>query len=160
MKKVKNIAKTMLIISLCFSSLFLFSGCGKKEAISAEKFRTKMENKGFTVRDVTNQFQSEASVKQGYAASNNKYQIEFYDLESNSSAVSMYNHNLNKFKEEVDNSNATKSNTKEMSNYARYAAIANGKYKVLSRIDNTLIYINADSNYKDEIKEILDDLGY
>ena len=31
---------------------------------------------------------------------------------------------------------------------------------VVSRIDNTVIYVNVDDNYKDTVKDILDELGY
>ena len=31
---------------------------------------------------------------------------------------------------------------------------------VVSRIDNTVIYVNVDNNYKDTVKDILDELGY
>ena len=35
----------------------------------------------------------------------------------------------------------------------------NGKYMVVSRIDNTVIYVNVNDNYKDTVKDILKELG-
>ena len=31
---------------------------------------------------------------------------------------------------------------------------------VVSRIDNTVIYVDVDDNYKENVKTILDELGY
>ncbi len=47
-----------------------------------------------------------------------------------------------------------------MKNYSTYSLTTNGKYKYLSRIDNTLIYIDASDDYKDAIKDIIKELGY
>lgn len=72
--------------------------------------------------------------------------------------VSMYNTNQQKF--ESQKSNRSTSSTASMKNYSTYSLTTNGKYKYLSRIDNTLIYIDASDDYKDAIKDIIKELGY
>lgn len=37
-----------------------------------------------------------------------------------------------------------------MSNYSKYALSTSGEYKVVSRIENTAVYLNVDSSYKDK----------
>ena len=45
-------------------------------------------------------------------------------------------------------------------NYSKYTLSTGNKYKVLSRIDNTVIYLDVDNSYKEEVKNILGELGY
>ena len=36
----------------------------------------------------------------------------------------------------------------------------NNKYKVLTRVENTALYINIDSKYKENVNKIIKNLGY
>lgn len=154
-------ARYVLISLLCVMALIGFTGCGKnKNAISADEFCTKIENKGFLTTDSTAQYASSKEITESYIAISKdySYQIEFVVLDSTSAAQSMFSKNKSIFESEKGSSNLTSS--KELANYSKYTLKTNGKYKVVSRIDNTLIYINADAEYKDEIDSILDELGY
>ena len=86
------------------------------------------------------------------------YQIEFYELSNEENAISM--HNTNKTKFESQKSNASASATASMNNYSTYSLTTNGKYKYLSRINNTLVYVDVDENYKDIVKDIMKEIGY
>ena len=157
MKKTKYV----LVSLLCLITVFGFAGCGKnKDSISADEFCSKMEAKSFITTDSTEQYATSKEINESYIAISEdySYQIEFIVLDSDSSAESMYNRNKSTFESE-NSSKAVRTST-SLANYSKYTLLASGKYKVLSRIDNTLIYINADSSYKDEINSILEDLGY
>lgn len=157
MKKTKYV----LVSLLCLVTVLCFTGCGKnKKSISADEFCSKMEDKSFITTDSTAQYATSKEINESYIAISKdySYQIEFIVLDSDSSAESMYNHNKSTFESENPTKNVCTSTS--LANYSKYTLLANGKYKVLSRIDNTLIYINADSSHKDEINSILDDLGY
>ena len=41
-----------------------------------------------------------------------------------------------------------------------FSNVTNGKYKYLSRIDNTLVYVDVDESYKDIVKDIMKEIGY
>lgn len=45
-------------------------------------------------------------------------------------------------------------------NYSKYTLSSGEKYMVVSRINNTVVYLDVNSNYKDEVKTILSELGY
>ena len=45
-------------------------------------------------------------------------------------------------------------------NYEKYTLVVDGKYKLLSRVENTVLYLNIDDVYKDEVKKIVDELKY
>lgn len=159
MKKIK----LLLIPIICLISLLSFTGCGKnKTAISAKDFTEKLEDKGYIIQESTTQYSANNEIKESYIALSEDYdyQIEFIILESESDASNMYSHNKRKFEKEKENSNAKAHSEVNLANYSKYTLIVNGEYKVLSRIENTLIYIDADSEYKDEIDEVLEDIKY
>ena len=131
-----------------------------KESITASEFYDKMEDKGYYLQDATNQFSAYDYIKQVYLAleSDNKYQIEFYEFSDESYAMSFFENNKSIFESSKGNS-ASNTNI-NLENSSKYTLSNNGSYKSLSRIGNTLIYIDIDSQYKDEVKDILEYLGY
>ena len=54
--------------------------------------------------------------------------------------------------------NATIESSKSIGNQSRYSLKANSKFKLISRIENTLIYVDAPDTYEKNIKEILKEL--
>jgi len=69
-------------------------------------------------------------------------------------------YNTNKSKYESEKANVSSSTTSNMKNYSTYSLNTNGTYKYLSRIDNTLVYVDVDEDYKDDVKEIMKEIGY
>lgn len=131
----------------------------EKTPISADTFNTTMESKGYIMTDTTSQFsQYENYMSESYVAQKTGYQIEFYELTSEENAISMYNTNKTKF--ESQKTDASASAATSMNNYSTYSLTTNGKYKYLSRIDNTLVYIDVDESYKDIVKDIMKEIGY
>ncbi len=155
--KLKN--KVLGILCLIML-LFLTTACGKKVAITSSDFKEKMESRGYTIQDATNQFSDYDYVKQVYIAlsSNSGYQIEFYELSNNDNASSFFNNNKSIF-EQSKSSNSTETSN-SINNTAKYTLTTNGQFKLVSRIDNTVIYLNVSEEYKSEVKEVLKDLGY
>lgn len=70
----------------------------------------------------------------------------------------MYNTNKTTF--ESQNSNVSASTTVGINNYSTYSLTTNKKYKYLSRIDNTLVYVDVDKSYKDIVQDIMKEIGY
>ncbi|WP_288622158.1 hypothetical protein [uncultured Streptococcus sp.] len=159
MKKVLTIIGIVVVILIGIVAV-VFSNLNKeKTSISANTFNTTMSSKGYVMTDTTSQFAQYGDyMTKSYAAQKSGYQIEFYELSSIENAISMYNTNQQKF--ESQKSNRSTSSTASMKNYSTYSLTTNGKYKYLSRIDNTLIYIDASDDYKDAIKDIIKELGY
>ena len=131
----------------------------EKTPISANTFSSTMESKGYTIINTTSQFSQYPNyMQESYVAVNTDYQIEFYELTSEENAISMYNTNKAKF--ESQKTDASSYVTVNMSNYSTYSLTTEGKYKYLSRIDNTLVYIDVDESYKDIVKDIMKEIGY
>lgn len=150
------------IIAVVIVGIFLvvFNTLNKeKTPITADTFNTIMTEKGYVMTDTTSQFAQYGSLMtKSYAAQKSGYQIEFYELSNEENAISMYNTNKAKF--ESQKANASTSATASMNNYAIFSLTTNGKYKYVSRIDNTLIYIDANTDYKNSIKSVVKEMGY
>ena len=156
---MKKLNKVLLGFVL-FCSLLLLTGCSNKAAIGPESFQSKMEKKGFVIRDITDDPYYDENFEYAIIATNNEknYQIELYVLSTVDYAKSMFKNNKEIFEDAVE---GTKSYTDvSVKNYSKYTQSDNSTYYVISRIENTLIYAKENKELKKEINEILKDLGY
>ena len=159
MKKVLTIVVIVAIILVVVFFVAFNSLNKEKTSISANAFNSTMKEKGYVMTDTTNQFAQYGSyMTKSYAAQKTGYQIEFYELSSEENAIGMYKTNKSKF--ESQKSNSSTSSTASMKNYSTFSLTTNGKYKYLSRINNTLVYVDVDENYKDTVKDIMKEIGY
>jgi hypothetical protein len=79
-------------------------------------------------------------------------------LPSKDSAVASFNSNKSDF-EQMKNSGSSTGEV-NIGNHNYYGLTTDEGYYVVSRVDNTMIYVNSSAEYKDEIKEVLKVLGY
>lgn len=156
--KIKRAGITLLAICLAVS--FLFSGCTGNKPMSAEEFCVALEDKGYSVVDVKEQFSEFEHIKYAYVAidSENSYQIEFYETGSVSEARGMFESNVSKVKSSKGNGGAVTSSS--AGNHAKYRQSYNSEYWVVAYISNTLVYVHTDENYKDTVDELLKSIGY
>lgn len=160
MKKPVIIAIIVVVIVIAIVGVIFVNLNKEKISITASSFYTTMSQKGYTVQDANNQFLEYDYIKQVYIAANKdySYKIEFYELLDDSYATSFYNNNKSIF--EASKGNVSAETSVGLKNYSKYTLSSNGKYMVVSRIDNTVIYVKVDDSYKDTVKAILDELGY
>jgi hypothetical protein len=85
--------------------------------------------------------------------------MEFYELTDEEYANAFYENNKSIF-ENSKGGVVTSSLNLNGKNWSKYALSADGKYKVVSRVGNTAIYLNVDNNYKDIVNRLLDEFGY
>ena len=156
MKKIKQIFIGVLLITI----IFTMTSCGKKTSITSENFKNIMEEKNYIIKDATSQMSNYDYIKQVYIAISNDYtfQIEFYEFSDNDYAISFFNNNKQIFEDSKSQNSVETSVSTD--NNAKYTLTDNDKYKVISRIDNTIIYLNVNKDYKTSVKDILDELGY
>ena len=156
---MKKISRVFMVVVLLLIGLTL-TGCKNKTAISSNDFESKMKAKDFIVSNATNQFEgTEGIINVILAAPQDKsFQIEFYEVSTVEQAVSSYN--LNKSNFELVKASSSSYNEVNVANYSKYTLNSNGKFMVVSRIENTFIYINVEQQYKDTVNKILNELGY
>lgn len=138
--------------------VFALTGCSKKEPISVDTFKSIMTDEGYQIVDATDQYKEDFVENVSIAVKDDKYQIEFYDLNSESKAKTAYEANIEKFKE-LKGSSSMETNV-TLGNYSTYKLTTDGKYCVVSRIGDTFIYIDVPSDYKTEVNDALEKLGY
>lgn len=131
-----------------------------KEPITVSEFKNIMEDKDFEIMDAKDQFEDYDYIEKVYLAleEDYEYQIEFYKLDEEDDAINFYNTNKRIF--EDSKSSASAETSVSMGNNSKYTLATGDKYKVVSRIENTVIYLNVDEEYKDEVKDILKEIGY
>lgn len=153
MKKIKIFVLLILLLftAACSTSI-------KKESIDEEDFIRIMKGEGFNVVSVKEQFTQYNYIEEAYVATNNNYKIEFYELEEDNYAVDFYETNKKIFEETRSNTSVYLNEDYPESN--KYTLTTDKEYKVISRIEDTVVYLNMDKKYKDEASDILKKLGY
>lgn len=129
----------------------------EKEALTAKEFISIMEDEDFLVGEVTDQFEdADIEVEEAYVAVGDDYQIEFYTFEDEENAEMFFKVNKAKFDEDSASSKVSLNGK----NFTSFSITADGEYRFVERVDETVIYLDVDEEYKDEVKEIIEKLGY
>lgn len=156
---MKKKYKLLLLLSLILILFISLTYLKKDNILSIDKFDKIVKKENLKTVDVKDSFDTE-NINDAIIAYNKygDYQIEyiiFNDVETTKSAFLI---NKNDFKtDKNDNDIETFESSKKSS---KYELITKEKYMYISRIDNSLIYVNTDITYKDETKNIIDKLGY
>ncbi len=150
----------VVAVSAILGTMFFILLNKEKPSITASDFKNFMEQKEYTIEDANNQFSQYDYIEQVYLAINKDktYQVEFYEFSDDTYATGFYNNNKARF--EASKGAISAETSVNLKKYSKYTLDSNGKYMVVSRIKNTVIYINANSSYKNEIKAVLNELGY
>lgn len=156
---MKKVFKKITVFAVLLCTIIVVTGCSKK-VITAESFKNTMDSKGYNVVDVTDQFASQGTMKKGYVAlqKESKYQVEFFELKTEVAAESMFDTNKKRF-EDTKTKVSIETNVNG-SNYSKYTLSTEDKFKVVTRVENTLLYLDVDKEYKDEVGKIIEQLGY
>lgn len=157
MKKIKKI----LVVVTIMLSVVALTGCSKKTAITSSSFNATMSEKGYKTSDITNNLSNVKVLNKAYLATDKdyKYQVEFYELKSEEDAKTMFDKNKKNI-EELKGKVSTKQVSVNTNNYDKYTVVTNGRYYVIIRVANTMLYANNDATYEKEVKSIIDLLNY
>jgi len=147
----------ILIVVVAGIALFTYFDQNKKP-LTANEFSSIMENHNYIVSDVADQISEYDYVTSSYIASNNEFQIEFYVFSNDDYALNFYTINKNNFGDYEDNTSTT--TEVNLGNCSRYSLTTISNYMYVSRIGNTVIYIDTPIMYQNNVKSILDELGY
>ena len=159
----------ILIVSLSIATLLIGVGIAilfinlnkEKVPMSAEGFASTMTQKGYIVQSSKQQFAAYDYVEKSYisAPQDLSYKVEFYELTNEEYAKAFYENNKAIF-EDSKSGIVTSSLNLNGKNYSKYTLSSGGKYKVVSRVANTVIFLNVDDNHKDSVNKLLDEFGY
>ena len=155
MNKIKKIGIILTVVVMTF----LLTGCGTKSVKTTKDFTALANSYDLSTQNVKeSQYSSDNSIKEGYVAYNNNWQIEFYVLDTVKTASSNYDTNVEIFNESKGNSSSYVEF--EGKNYKSYSLSSNGQFMYICRVDNTFIYANVSEEYKDDVKAFIKEFGY
>ena len=160
-RKKMKIVKSIICLTICVGALSL-TGCSTdKTAISADTFTEKMEETGLTVNDQSQEAPADSGMSDVRVAfGEENYQIEFYAFGNEEAAKSLYNTVQSNLEDIYESASNVSKTSKNVGNYGTYALSADDMYYSISRVGNTLIYAIGDDDYKGQVKDIVEDLGY
>ena len=151
MKKLRNII--LILIT------FLLVGCGSKKEITSSEFKEITRDNDFYIQDVKEQFSEYDYIKEAMiAVKSGKYQIEFYVLEDEENALAFYKYNKDVFEASKESTSLYAEVDFEHNN--RYTLTTGNEYKVISRINKTVVYVNTTKENKNDVNKVLKKLGY
>lgn len=152
------IAASILAVLLIIAAIVLILNVSDKVAIDAETFRAKAEESGYYVANDSFMESRYDEIESVIIAvdKNSKYQIEFYVLSNAEIAEELYLTNKQTFEDEDYKS---KSNV-DSKKYNSCTFNTNSSYRYISRVGNTMLYVDADKEYKNEIKAFIEKIGY
>jgi len=154
--------KTKIIVFfLCITMITVsFVGCSSKMPITSNQFSQTMIAANFTVENVTARTQTNGLATSVIVAvkDDGSYQIEFWELTDGEVGKNVYNNN----KKQLSKEHSSKAVLSEfnLGNYNYYAFTADGNFHMVTRIDNTMLYCEVDKEYKEEIIDFAEQLGY
>jgi len=140
-------------------SLLILTGCFTKEPKTPEQFREIMEDNGFVVSDLTDQYE-EGLVKSVLVAMDvkNDFQIEYFEQDSDADAIVSFNMNVSTM--EDNKGQIYKTSDFRGQNYENLSMTTNGEYWVVSRIENTVIFAHVSEEHKEVVESMLERLNY
>lgn len=150
--------KLLLTFSLCLFLILSFIGCVNKTPSTPDEFKTCITEKGYQFIDATSQFPAGSNVENVYLALKDDYQIEFLKVSTEEQAKAAFSENKSNF-ENMKGSTSIETSL-SIGNHSRYNVKSDDTYMVVSRIDNTFIYLTVPIDYEEDVNEILDALGY
>jgi hypothetical protein len=155
MKRLKKVGIIFTIVVMAF----LLTGCGTKNVKTANDFVALAEDSNLSTKNIKEgQYASDNTIKEGYVAYNNNWQIEFYVLDTEATASSNFDTNVKIFEDSKGNSSSYVS--LEGKNYEAYSLISNGQYMYICRVENTFIYANVSEEYQKDVKAFIKNFGY
>lgn len=150
--KITIVVVAMIIIAIvCFA--IMQSG---KKTITMEQFEEKAKENGYQIADIQNDITKKEEITNAKLAISEDYSyfISFYILKDNESAINFYKEQKEEFAKTKQEENEPVE--KKSKSYEEYSLKSNGKYRYLSRIENTIVQLNVNESEEQKVKEFLE----
>ena len=144
-----------IVLAILIGAIMLYLN-RKKESITSSEFIEYMTSKNYKVSNVSNQINEDIGIKAAYTAIEKvaNYQIRYYEFTDDNRAISFYNNSQSVYESSQNNKNTG------YKNYSKFISLTNDRYVLISRISNTIIYTNTDSEHKDDVDAVFKGLNY
>ena len=142
------------VLTLFFSSLF-----SPKKPISNSEFYSIAKSNGFEVKEYSVPMIQQYNAIGSYSYSKDNYDIIFIQFSDILNALNVYQIYANDM-ESLGDSGIYTSSSVNTSSYSKSTLSNSSKYYYVIRVENTLLVIDANANYKDKVKKLVKDMGY
>lgn len=150
--------KKLSLIAVFVLFALTLTGCLNKSVKTTDDFVKLAEEKKMKITNAIDQFGYVDFIEEANVATADGWQVEFYVLSDVVEAEGMYETNVAKFEDKKANSSTETSS--EMGNYDSYGLTTAGFYMYVARVENTLIYLDVEEEYKEEAKAFIEEFGY
>lgn len=151
--KTWKYVSTFCLVATC---LFILTSCKRKESISIEEFKEKMEGIGYSVQDVTDLYDAETT-SGAYIAMTPDLELSFYILNNEENAKSFYTITKRNNQEEMKKGRRTEKN---IDSYDLHTLLSDKEYRIVSRVEKTVLVAQTNKKNKKELNSIMKKLGY
>ena len=158
----------LLLLTAVFS--LFFTGCGAmgaREPIDPAAFQAVVEAAGFEVVDVFEACENDCEpeslceiceswygiVHQVFVARGERYDFEFFEFIGTGDAGVQFN----RARDQIESwrGSVSSHSSVSMSNHSRFELTSEGRYSQVYRVDNVVIFVTADAEHRDAIREIM-----
>ena len=153
---MKNIKLSFLLFCLVTLSVTFF-GCSPKTAKTPEEFIKFMEEKNYSVEDVSETYKDEI-ISQAIRASCDRYTIRYSKYIDSNNAKNIFDRNK-EYLEDLNGSPKTTSNL-SYSNFNIINVTVGTDFHIVARISDTLISCSTDESNRNDVISIFEQLGY
>ncbi len=145
-----------LILIAAFS--FVFSA-EDKTVVTGEEFVALAEEEGYTT-GVDHNFlnANKDNYEEMYIAlaSGNAYQIEWYNLKDKEVANNFFEN----IRVQIEEKETSSSSSAKLANYAWFKATTNDSYLYISRVEDTVVFLAVEKEFRSEAEAFIEKLGY
>lgn len=150
--------KKLLSIVSIICLTFVLGGCSNKEELTIDKFKEITEEEGCIVTDLSSAFEVNLEGSTVIASCDNgNFQVQF--MTADEDAVKNLFETNKTLIEGAKSGNSAESSV-SVKNYDTYSLTTDGTYNYISRVGSTFLYVSCDDDYKDNVKSLIDKLGY
>lgn len=149
--------KTILLVSFLILILVFLTACGSpREPMDINVFRTVMESEGYTIADMMYESDEFDDNIFSYYLSvfDDDYSFEFAVFTSEQYAINTFNGM--RAQAEANRGSTCSYRTVNVSNHSMFEQTSDGMFWHIYRVDNTLLYVLADSDYRNHVRELID----
>ncbi len=153
MKNKSIIIGIVIIVIVCI----ITTGCVFYNVVDKEEFNKHFTALGYSISD-TEEAKYEADTYLVATKEDVPYKVEYYEFENEVEAKKVYE----KYKDSIVDYITANTENQETKGavFAKIVAESTDDYIVISRVKNTLIFIDGTHDYKDSIDDILKDIKY
>ena len=159
----KRITATVCVVMTVVVLVMTMTACGIRTTASTNQVWKALEAHGYPPYETTEEWRTSGDVQRVISVRDdaNAFQLEFFTFDTDDQAhyVVQQFHSHIRWNFHVP-SNESMIVRHQVGNFTFWSRVADDRYMVLTRIENTVFFIHCNDEERTEINQILEELGY